>query len=321
VADAVPLAQAAGQKAVLRPSTNEPLVTRVSSVRASDIRFDSPKLRLGAGAFGTVYRSAEEGWQGSTVAVKELKVDVSEGTRASTIEALCEEAVTLASLRHQNVVSFLGVCLDASQPMLVTEYVAGGALEDALHPRGGDSSSLGDVDRLKIAKDIASGLTHIHSQSILHRDLKPANVLLAKIAGGLLAKVADVGLAKTLHGTHQHLSAKKGGGAGTPHYMSPEQWSDLELTTKSDVYAYGVLLNEMLTGVRPWHKVKTVWGIGPKVISGERPDSVTDGEGGELVKRCWHANRDSRPSMPEVVEEMRRMHTRQVDAERAHQLL
>ena len=94
-----------------------------------------------------------------------------------------------------------------------------------------------------------------------------------------------------------------------------------ELTTASDVYAYGVLLNEMLTGVRPWHKVKTVWAIGPKVTSGERPDSVTDGEGSMLVERCWHANRDSRPSMPEVVEEMRRMHTRQVDAERAHQLL
>jgi serine/threonine protein kinase len=109
--------------------------------------------------------------------------------------------------------------------MLVTEYVAGGVLEDALHPRGG-SSSLGHLDRLKIAKDIAAGLTHIHSQSILHRDLKPANVLLAKIDGGLVAKVADVGLARTLHGARQHMSAMTGGGAGTPQYMSPEQWSD-----------------------------------------------------------------------------------------------
>ena len=215
----------ARQQEALEVSANEPLVVGVANVRASDIRFDSPRLRLGAGAFGTVYRSAEEGWQGSTVAVKELKIDGSEETLATTLAALRREAATLASLRHHNVVSFLGVCLQASQPMLVTEYVAGGVLEDALHPRGG-SSSLGHLDRLKIAKDIAAGLTHVHSQSILHRDLKPANVLLAKIDGGLVAKVADVGLARTLHGARQHMSAMTGGGAGTPQYMSPEQWSD-----------------------------------------------------------------------------------------------
>ena len=347
VADAAPLAQAARQKAVLRAGTNNPLVTVVASVSASDIRFDSPRLRLGAGAFGTVYRSAEEGWQGSTVAVKELKVDVSEGTRASTLEALRREAVTLASLRHQNVVSFLGVCLDASQPMLVTEYVAGGALKDALYPRGGGSSALSYVDRLRIAKDIAAGLLHIHSQSIVHRDLKPANVLLAKIDGSLIAKVADVGLARALHGTCQHMSANTGGGAGTPQYMSPEQWTDQvqssppcchvmgsrmtsfcdaclrahvcvcvqELTTASDVYAYGVLLNETLTSVRPWPQV-AAWAIMGKVTNGERPDLVTDGEVGELVERCWQASRDSRPSMPEVFDAMMRMHNLQVDAAR-----
>ena len=336
----------ARQQAALQANANEPLVVGVANVRASDIRFDSPRLRLGAGAFGTVYRSAEEGWQGSTVAVKELKIDVSEDTLATTLAALRREAATLASLRHQHVVSFLGVCLEASQPMLVTEYVAGGALEDALHPRGGGSSSLGNVDRLKIAKDIAAGLTHIHSQSILHRDLKPANVLLAKIDGGLIAKVADVGLARTLHGTRQHMSAKTGGGAGTPQYMSPEQWSDQvrcsppccidslmnsfcdmylcahaclcmqELTTASDVYAYGVLLNETLTGVRPWHQVKTALAIGHKVANGERPDSVTEGEARMLVERCWHTNRDARPSMPEVFEEVVRI-VRQMDAEGA----
>jgi len=306
----------ARQQAALQANANEPLVVGVANVRASDIQFDSPRLRLGAGAFGTVYRSAKEGWQGSTVAVKELKIDVSEDTLATTLAALRREAATLASLRHQHVVSFLGVCLEASQPMLVTEYVAGGALEDALHPRGGGSSSLGNVDRLKIAKDIAAGLTHIHSQSILHRDLKPANVLLAKIDGVLIAKVADVGLARTLHGTRQYMSAKAGGGAGTPQYMSPEQWSDQELTTASDVYAYGVLLNEALTGVRPWHQVKTALAIGHKVTNGERPDSVAKGGARMLVERCWHTNRDARPSMPEVFEEVVRI-VRQTDAEGA----
>ena len=92
-----------------------------------------------------------------------------------------------------------------------------------------------------------------------------------------------------------------------------------ELTTASDVYAYGVLLNETLTGVRPWRQVKTALVIGRKVANGERPEAVTEGETGMLVERCWHADSDARPSMPEV-EEVMRLHIRdirQVDAERA----
>ena len=88
-----------------------------------------------------------------------------------------------------------------------------------------------------------------------------------------------------------------------------------ELTTASDVYAYGVLLNETLTSVRPWPQV-AAWAIMGKVTNGERPDLVTDGEVGELVERCWQASRDSRPSMPEVFDAMMRMHNLQVDAAR-----
>ena len=292
------------RSSVERLRREEQVMVGVTNVKPGDIKFDTPKKKLGEGAFGEVYRSAEGGWQGSTVAVKELKANGAMPQAALT--SLRQEAAMLASLRHPNVVSFLGVCLEAdSQPMLVTEYVAGGALDGALYPRLGPSL-LTSMRRLSVARDVAAGLMHIHARGLLHRDLKPANVLLASDG---TAKVADVGLARALHSSldssHAYMSAGRAAGAGTPAYMSPEQWAEAELTTKSDVFSYGVMLNEMLTGVRPWRQTKN---LAFRVQSGERPelaDSRVSAEGASsLVERCWHASAESRPSMEEALESM-----------------
>ena len=88
-----------------------------------------------------------------------------------------------------------------------------------------------------------------------------------------------------------------------------------ELRTASDVFAYGVLLNETLTGVRPWRRVQSAMAIGHKITKGERPEPTVVGAAGSLVDRCWHASMDARPSMPEVFEEMVRMHSRLRDLE------
>lgn len=283
----------------------EQVMIGVTNVRPADIKFDVPKKKLGEGAFGMVFRSAEGGWQGSTVAVKELKVEGAITHLALT--SLRQEATTLASLRHPNVVSFLGVCLELdSQPMLVTEFVAGGALDGALYPRAGPSL-LSMISKLRVGRDVAAGLVHIHARGILHRDLKPANVLLASDG---TAKVADVGLARALHGslhsTRPHMSAGRATGAGTPAYMSPEQWAEAELTTKSDVFTYGVMLNEMVTSVRPWRQEQN---LGFRVQSGERP-MLADRQGlspkgvPTLVERCWHASVETRPTMEEALDSM-----------------
>jgi hypothetical protein len=292
------------RSSVERLRREEQVMVGVTNVKPGDIKFDTPKKKLGEGAFGEVYRSAEGGWQGSTVAVKELKANGAMPQAALT--SLRQEAAMLASLRHPNVVSFLGVCLEAdSQPMLVTEYVAGGALDGALYPRLGPSL-LTSMRRLSVARDVAAGLMHIHARGLLHRDLKPANVLLASDG---TAKVADVGLARALHSSldssHAYMSAGRAAGAGTPAYMSPEQWAEAELTTKSDVFSYGVMLNEMLTSARPWRQTKN---LAFRVQSGERPelaDSRVSAEGASsLVERCWHPSAESRPSMEEALESM-----------------
>jgi len=143
--------------------------------------------------------------------------------------------------------------------------------------------------------DFAAGLIHIHAKPLVHRDLKPANVLLT--AEGR-AKIADVGLARMLHGSRKYMTATSA--AGTPLYMSPEQWEEEELTAKSDVYAFGVMLNEMLTCTVPWHGAQSLMGIGRKVTSGARPP-ITNSAYSHIVMKCWASDPTDRPTMVEVL--------------------
>ena len=264
-------------------------------IKPSEIKWDSPKHVLGRGSFGIVYRSKENGWQGDTVAVKELLT--AGAVPQSERDAFQKEAAVLASLNHRHVVRFLGVWLEGSAPMLVTEFVEGGTLDKALYGGG----SLSGAGKLRIARGIAAGLYHIHFKNILHRDLKPANVLL-DAAGN--AKIADVGLARALHasGTKKFLSASTMG--GTPVYMSPEQWDETTLTPKSDVYSFGVILNEMDTGVEPWRDVQSFMAVGRKVTNGERPQPVGTGKLGELAKRCWGDKPAERISIETALDEL-----------------
>ena len=271
-----------------------------------NIQFDTPKVKLGEGAFGIVYRSAVHGWQGQTVAVKVFKADdiVPEKVR----KEFEHEARVLASFQHANIVSFLGVCRE-QRPMLVTEYLPS-SLDVVLYPRNGRASQISTTtDRIHIAKDVSAGLAYIHSKPFLHRDLKPSNVLLTS-AG--VAKIADVGLARALHGTRQYMSAT--GIAGTPVYMSPEQWDELELDAKTDVYAFGIMLNEILTGQKPWRDLQSHMGIMRKVMKGERPSPVVSADlpkGGssarQLVMACWSVEAAARPAMNEVYDSLKRL--------------
>jgi len=191
-----------------------------------EIRFDNPRLRLGEGSFGVVFRSAERGWQGVTVAVKELRT---EGPVPPAVQdELNREAAILASLRHPNVISLYGVRFQpGASPQIITEYAPGGNLQDALYPRNGGRSPLTQQQKRQVALDTAAGLLHIHAKPLVHRDLKPANVLLA--ADGS-AKVADMGLARGTSGTRGYMTATRA--AGTPVYMAPEQWEGAALSTK-----------------------------------------------------------------------------------------
>jgi serine/threonine protein kinase len=193
---------------------------------------------IGYGGMAVVYRARQESLD-RTVAIKIL----SENLAASTefMERFRREARTAASLRHPNVITVHDFGEDErGVPYLVMEYIGGPSLAD-LMDTGLDDERIPDL-----LDQIAAGLDYAHARGVIHRDIKPGNVLMTDDGRAVLA---DFGLAWLLEGAHLTMT---GGVIGTPEYMSPEQASGEPIDHRSDVYALGVVLYEMLVGERPF---------------------------------------------------------------------
>jgi eukaryotic-like serine/threonine-protein kinase len=202
---------------------------------------------LGAGGMGEVYRARDHAL-GRDVAVKVLRMAFAEDPeRRARLE---REARVLASLNHPHIATIHGLAESTSGPALVLELVDGPTLQDRLV-----SGPLPLADALGFARQIADALEAAHHQGIVHRDLKPGNV---KIRSDGTIKVLDFGIAKILNPSDSARApdmptlTETGPGVliGTAAYMSPEQARGLEVTRQSDVWAFGAMLFEMLTGKR-----------------------------------------------------------------------
>ncbi|KEH39620.1 putative protein kinase RLK-Pelle-RLCK-X family [Medicago truncatula] len=161
------------------------------------------------------------------------------------------EVSLLSKIRHQNIIKILGYCIQGESRFLVYEYMESGSLESQLHgPTRG--SSLTWYIRLRIAIDVARALEYLHEHSnppVVHRDLKSSNVLLDS---DFNAKLSDFGLAVASGVQHKNMKM-----SGTLGYVAPEYISHGKLTDKSDVYAFGVVLLELLTGRKPMHNMSS----------------------------------------------------------------
>lgn len=198
---------------------------------------------LGKGGFGCVYRASLD--RGVVAAVKKLNC-----CRQEVEKEFENELDFLGKFRHPNVISLLGYCIHEDTRLLVYELMQNGSLETQLHgcSRG---SSLSWHIRLKIALDAARGLEHLHEHCnplIIHRDIKSSNILLDS---DFNAKISDFGLA-IYGGNHNKEDIKP---SGTVGYVAPEYLLDGQLTEKSDVYAFGVVLLELLLGRKPVEKI------------------------------------------------------------------
>ncbi|KAK1376536.1 putative serine/threonine-protein kinase PBL28 [Heracleum sosnowskyi] len=199
---------------------------------------------LGKGGFGRVYKGILQ--SGEVVAIKKMELPQSkaaEGEREFRVEV-----DILSRLDHPNLVSLVGYCADGKQRFLVYEYMCKGNLQDHLN-------GIGEVKmdwplRLKVALGAARGLKYLHSSSgvrtpIVHRDFKSTNILLDT---NYEAKISDFGLAKLMPDGHEtYVTARV---LGTFGYFDPEYTSTGKLTLQSDIYAFGVVLLELLTGRR-----------------------------------------------------------------------
>ncbi|KAJ0240942.1 Serine-threonine/tyrosine-protein kinase [Hirschfeldia incana] len=208
-----------------------------------------PDFILGEGGFGVVYKgvideSVRPGYKSTKVAIKELNPEGFQGDR----EWLAEVNY-LGQLSHPNLVKLIGYCCEDDHRLLVYEYMSLGSLEKHLFRRVG--CTLTWSKRVKIALHAAKGLAFLHGaeRSVIYRDLKTANILLDECYN---AKLADFGLAKDgPSGDQTHVSTRV---MGTYGYAAPEYVMTGHLTSRSDVYGFGVLLLEMLLGKRAMDK-------------------------------------------------------------------
>ncbi|XP_047340790.1 receptor protein kinase TMK1-like [Impatiens glandulifera] len=197
---------------------------------------------LGRGGFGTVYKG--ELHDGTKIAVKRMESGV---LTEKGLEEFKSEIAVLTKVRHRHLVGLLGYCLEGNERLLIYEYMPQGALsrhvfnwkEDGLKP-------LEWAKRLTIALDVARGVEYLHglaNQSFIHRDLKPSNILLSD---DMRAKVADFGLVRLAPDGGMDFVVTRL--AGTFGYLAPEYAVTGRVTTKIDVFSFGVILMELITG-------------------------------------------------------------------------
>ncbi|XP_062008359.1 proline-rich receptor-like protein kinase PERK1 [Rosa rugosa] len=197
---------------------------------------------LGQGGFGFVHKGILP--NGKVVAIKQLKAGSGQGEREFQTEI---EVIT--RVHHRHLVSLVGYCISGAQRLLVYEFVSNNTLEFHLHGKGRPTMTW--PTRMKIALGSAKGLAYLHEDchpKIIHRDIKAANIL---IDDNFEAKVADFGLAKFALDTDTHVSTRV---LGTFGYLAPEYATSGKLSDKSDIFSFGVVLLELITGRQPIDK-------------------------------------------------------------------
>uniref|UniRef100_A0A0D9V1U1 Protein kinase domain-containing protein n=1 Tax=Leersia perrieri TaxID=77586 RepID=A0A0D9V1U1_9ORYZ len=218
--------------------TERPVIFSLRAVEDATSNFDE-KRKIGEGGYGSVYL----GFIGTyEIAVKKMK--------ASKSKEFFAELKVLCKVHHINVVELIGYSAGDDHLYLVYEYVQNGSLSEHLHdPLLKGHQPLSWTARTQIAMDSARGIEYIHDHTktcYVHRDIKTSNILLDN---GLRAKVADFGLVKLVQRSDEDecMATRL---VGTPGYLPPESVLELHMTTKSDVYAFGVVLAELITGLR-----------------------------------------------------------------------
>ncbi|KAF0899459.1 hypothetical protein E2562_019958 [Oryza meyeriana var. granulata] len=194
--------------------------------------------KIGEGGFGSVFRGRLK--DGTIVAVKMLSATSRQGIRE-----FINELTTISDIMHENLIILVGCCAEGSHRILVYNYLENNSLQHTLLGSGRSNIQFNWRARVKIAVGVARGLAFLHDEvrpHIIHRDIKASNILLDK---DLTPKISDFGLARLLPPNATHVSTRV---AGTIGYLAPEYALRGQVTKKSDIYSFGVLILEIVSG-------------------------------------------------------------------------
>lgn len=256
---------------------------------------DLGKLNMGEafaqGAFGKLYKGT---YNGEDVAIKILERPENDLEKAQLMEQqFQQEVMMLATLKHTNIVRFIGGCRKPMVWCIVTEYAKGGSVRQFLTKRQNRQVPLKLA--IKQALDVARGMAYVHGLGLIHRDLKSDNLL---IFADKSIKIADFGVARIEVQTEGMTPE-----TGTYRWMAPEMIQHRPYTQKVDVYSFGIVLWELITGMLPFQNMTAVQAAFAVVNKGVRPIIPNDCLPvlSEIMTRCWDANPDVRPPFAEVV--------------------
>ncbi|TKW05467.1 hypothetical protein SEVIR_7G177700v4 [Setaria viridis] len=274
--------------------------------------YDKSRI-IGKGGHGTVYKGIVKG--NMPVAIKRCAL-IDERQK----KEFGQEMLILSQINHKNIVKLVGCCLEVEVPMLVYEFIPKGTLFELIHGKN-QALQISFSTLLRIAHEAAEGLNFLHSYAsppIIHGDVKTANILLDE---NYMAKVSDFGASILAPSDKEQYVTMVQGTCG---YLDPEYMLTCQLTEKSDVFSFGVILLEVLTGQEPLKldgpeterslssnflstmKENNLDAILPNHVKGQENNELIRGLA-ELAKQCLHMCGSNRPSMKEIADELGRL--------------
>ncbi|KAK9820247.1 hypothetical protein WJX72_007981 [[Myrmecia] bisecta] len=258
--------------------------TSAAAVAPDDWELDPEDIvfqdKIASGAFGDLYKGV---YCGQDVAIKILR-NVQNDTQQ--YQEFLQEVAIMRKVRHKNVVQFIGACTRKPNLCIVFEFMSGGSVYDYM--RKGAQLKITTV--LKLATEVCRGMDYLHKRKIVHRDLKAANLLLDDSGG---AKIADFGVARVLD-TAGVMTAE----TGTYRWMAPEVIEHNPYGNKADVFSFGIVIWELLTGRVPYADMTPLQAAVGVVQKGLRPviPSTCPAPLADIMRECWARNPADRPT-------------------------